>query len=64
MRGAESRKPAEEWLLSLTVRLTAAELTALSYVAVAVTSAVDVVVVNAADRGLRKLREAAANHIR
>lgn len=48
----------------VTIRLTAAETIALSFVAVAVTSAVDAAVVNAADRGLRKLREAAANQVR
>lgn len=62
-RTADSRKPSER-LLPITVRLTVAELAALSHVAVMVTSAVDAVVVNAADRGLLKLREAAANHVR
>ncbi len=51
-------------LLPLTIQLTAAETAALSTVAVMVTSAVDAAVVNAADRGLQKLRQAAANHIR
>jgi hypothetical protein len=51
-------------LLPITVRLTTAEAAALSFVAVMVTSAVDVAVVNAADRGLLKLREAAAGHVR
>lgn len=51
-------------LVLVTVRLTAAEASALSFVAVAVTSAVDDRVVNAADRGLHKLREAAAAHVR
>lgn len=50
--------------LPVTVRLTFAELSALSFVAVMVTSAVDPAVVNAADRGLRKLREAAVGHVR
>jgi hypothetical protein len=48
----------------VTVQLTVAEAIALSFVAVAVTSAVDATVVNAADRGLRKLRKAAASHVR
>ncbi|MEU0878881.1 hypothetical protein ABZ345_09805 [Lentzea sp. NPDC005914] len=51
-------------LVSVTVQLTVAEAIALSFVAVAVTSAVDDRVVNAADRGLHKLREAAATHVR
>jgi hypothetical protein len=48
----------------ITVRLTVDEVIALSFVAVAVTSAVDAQVVNAAGRGLRELREAAAAHVR
>ena len=44
----------------LVVRLSSAEVAALSFVAVVVTSDVDPVVVNAADRGLRAVRQAAA----
>lgn len=52
---------ATEWpLVSLTVRLTPIELAALSHVAVVVTSAADVKVINAAETGLRRIREAAA----
>lgn len=56
------RRPVDEPLSPVIVQLTSAELAALSFVAVVVTSAVDVTVINAADRGLRKLREAAAGH--
>jgi hypothetical protein len=60
----DEQKTAAALLLPITIRLTTAETAALSFVAVMVTSAVDVAVVNAADRGLLKLREAAAGHVR
>ena len=59
-REAKRPPPKDEPLYELAVQLTTAELAALSFVAVVVTSAVEQPVVNAADRGLRKIREAAA----
>jgi hypothetical protein len=54
-------KPADR-LLSITVRLTVAELTAVSRAAVVVISIGEPATINAASRGLRKLREAARKH--
>lgn len=51
-----------EKLVTLTVRLTPAQLAALSHVAVVVTAAADAAVINAAEAGLRCIREAAAKH--
>ncbi|GAA3881382.1 hypothetical protein GCM10022243_52470 [Saccharothrix violaceirubra] len=58
--GQEDKRQAE--LVSLTVKLTVSELAAMSHVAVTVTSAADQVKVNAADRALRKIRDAARQH--
>lgn len=49
-------------LIAVTVRLTSAELAAVSRAAVVVTSGGEPIVINAADRALRKLRDAAAKH--
>lgn len=57
-------KTTADLLRPITIRLTTAETAALSFVAVMVTSPVDAAVVNAADRGLLKLREAVADHVR
>lgn len=48
--------------VELTVLVTSSELAALSFVAVIVTSAVEVRVVNAAESALRRVRAAAASH--
>lgn len=46
----------------LTVDVTVSELSALSHAVVVVTSAAERAVVNAAERGFRKVREAAKKH--
>lgn len=53
-------KPPEE--VTLTVKLTVLELSALSFVTLVCVSAVEQVVANAADRGIGKVREAAKKH--
>lgn len=62
MTGDAKQEKAAERLISVTVRLTVPELSAVSHSAVVVTSSGDPVVINAADRAMRKLREAAAKH--
>jgi organic radical activating enzyme len=57
----QSKAPAVK-LVAVTVRLTRAELAAVSRAAVVVISGGEPVVINAADRALRKLRDAAARH--
>lgn len=49
-------------LVHLTVDVTVPELSALSHAVVVVTSAAERAVVNAAERGFRKVREAAKKH--
>lgn len=61
---ADVKVPAASELVMVTIRLTAAEASALAFVAMAVTPAVDASVVNTADRGLHQLRRAAAAHVR
>jgi hypothetical protein len=57
----EREKPRER-LVVVSVRLTVAELSAVSRAAMVVTSGGEPTFVNAADRALRKLRAAAAQH--
>jgi hypothetical protein len=52
----------KESTISLTVRLTLSELAALSIATVVVTSTGEARFINAADRGLRKVRNAAKEH--
>lgn len=59
---AKAQQIPGERLLSLTLKVTTPELSALSHAAVVVTSAAERAVVNAAERGLRKVREAARKH--
>ena len=54
-------KPAER-LLSVTVRLTVTELSAVSRAAAVVTTSGEPIFINAADRAMRKLRDAAAKY--
>ncbi|MCA1604346.1 MAG: hypothetical protein LC775_02435 [Acidobacteria bacterium] len=54
----------KETVVSLTVHVTLSELAALSKAAVVVTSAGETRFINAADRGLRKVRDAAVKHPR
>ncbi|MGX7829089.1 hypothetical protein ACTG9Q_28805 [Actinokineospora sp. 24-640] len=55
-------KPPEQ--VALTVELSVLELSALSFVVMTCTSAVEQVVANAAERGYQKIREAAKKHPR
>ena len=56
-----AKRPAEA-RIELTVLVTSSELAALSFVAVIVTSAVEVRVLSAAESALRRVRAAAASH--
>lgn len=58
---SDTSKPPER-SVPLTVKVTIPELSALSRAAVVVTWAAERAVVNAAERGLRKVREAAKKH--
>jgi hypothetical protein len=58
----KAQQPPTEPLLTLTVRVTSAELAALSSVAVVVTSCGPPALINTANQGLRTVREAAARH--
>lgn len=54
----------KETVVSLTVQVTLTELAAMSRAAFVVTSPGDTRFINAADRGLRKIRDAAKKHSR
>jgi hypothetical protein len=56
-----TKRPPEQ-RVELTVLVTSSELAALSFVAVIVTSAVEVRVLSAAESALRRIRAAAASH--
>jgi hypothetical protein len=58
----KARRPPTEPLVRLTVEVSSAELAALSFVAVVVTSCGPPALINAANRGLRTVRQAAARH--
>jgi hypothetical protein len=62
MTGVESAVKSPERLVSVTVRLTVAELAAVSRAAAVVTSGGEPLFINAAGRALRKLRDTAAKH--
>lgn len=62
MTGSAKREKSSARLLSVTVGLTVLELSAVSRAAVVVTSSGEPAFLNAADRALRKLRDAAGTH--